>query len=323
MKRLAIAGCKHTTKDLIEGLISQGFTIDLVITISKDKAAEQEVAGYLDLCPYLQEMNIPFYIAEKYSLKSAEDEAVIRKAGVDILLCMGWQRLIPEWFLNYLSVGAFGMHGSNKPLPHGRGRSPLNWSLIQDKQLFFTHLFKYNPGVDDGDIVGMQLFDITPFDDAHTLHLKNLLSMLKLCKQVLPGLLNGIVELTPQQDFEPSFYPKRSKEDGHIFWGMSTKDIYNLVRSVTKPFPGAFTYLEDSIVIIWKGIPFDSHIRWDDKQSGEICHVFYDNSFIVKTGDTSFYVREFEIIGQEKQVTNSMRFHDNDKKQKVWTNLPQ
>ena len=61
---------------------------------------------------------------------------MIKSLNIDIIFCMGWQRLIPEWLLNDLSVGAFGMHGSNKPLPHGRGRSPLNWSLIQDKNMF-------------------------------------------------------------------------------------------------------------------------------------------------------------------------------------------
>src|SRR3989338_7611323 len=100
-KKVAVVGCKHTTKDLILGLERYWLKIDHCITISPKKGIDQKVAGYMDLRP----------------------------------------------FLKSLSVGAFGMHGSSKPLPFGRGRSPINWSLIQDKKIFYTHLFQYLPGV--------------------------------------------------------------------------------------------------------------------------------------------------------------------------------
>ena len=80
------------------------------------------------------------------------------------------------------------MHGSSKPLPHGRGRSPMNWSLVQNKDCFYTHLFRYRPGVDDGEIAAVQIFDITPFDTCLTLHYKNTLSMIGLLEKALPSL---------------------------------------------------------------------------------------------------------------------------------------
>lgn len=324
-KKLGIIGCKNTTKELIEGLLLAGVQIDQVITISPEKGKSQKVAGYCDLQPYLQEKGIPCYVAHAYSLKSEIDKQEIAKLNLDILLTTGWQRLIPEWLLKILSVGAFGMHGASKPLPFGRGRSPLNWSLIQDKRMFFTHLFKYNPGVDDGDIVGVQLFDITPFDTCATLHYKNLLSMLKLVQRELPNILEGSVNTYPQRDVEPSFYPKRTAEDGIIFWEDTTLDIYNLIRAVTHPFPGAFTFLningEQHKVMIWKAIPFDSHIRWDQHEPGEICHVFSDGNFIVKTGDTSILVQEYEGLEMTNEYFQN-RFNNNNITRKVWDNLP-
>jgi methionyl-tRNA formyltransferase len=322
---LAIAGCKHTTKDLIVGLMRLGFTVDVVITIDPETAAKQQVAGYYDLRDFLKSMSIKTYLAESYSLKSKKDQEEIPTLEIGVLLCMGWQRLIPEWMLEKLKVGAFGMHGSNKPLPHGRGRSPLNWSLIQNKSIFFTHLFKYKPGVDDGDIVGYQLFEITSFDDAHTLHFKNLISMIKLCEKELPGILNGHFQTTPQKDVEPSFYPKRGEEDGTIFWEDSTLDIYNLIRAVTAPFPGAISYInvneEVRKIKIWKAIPFDSHLRWDFLNAGQIAEILYDGSLIVKTGDTSLLVSSYEgITADELRINQS--FHTNHTPRKVWENLP-
>lgn len=320
--KLAVAGCKHTTKDLIEGLLDFGFTIDLLITISPEKAAQQSVAGYLDLRSFADEKGIELYQAEKYSLKSEKDEERITKHELGVLLCMGWQRLIPEWFLNSLKVGAFGMHGSNKPLPHGRGRSPMNWSIIQGKEMFFTHLFKYNPGVDDGDIVGYQLFEITPFDNAMTMHFKNLTAMIKLCEKELPGLLQGKVLTYPQKDVEPSFYPKRSEEDGLIFWEDSSVDIYNLCRAVTKPFPGAFTFLHEHKLMIWSCVPFDSHLRWDHAEHGEVVTVFYNGQFVVKTGDTSVLVLEWECSSTDITPSKGVRLHNAGIQRKEWKNLP-
>ncbi|MDO8368150.1 MAG: hypothetical protein Q7T20_15210 [Saprospiraceae bacterium] len=322
---LAIAGCKHTTKDLILGLLRLGFSIDLVITIDSQTAENQQVAGYYDLRDFLKEKQIRCYVAKTYSLKGQIDRENITGFGIGVLLCMGWQRLIPEWMLNILKVGAFGMHGSNKPLPHGRGRSPLNWSLIQNKSMFFTHLFKYKPGVDDGDVVGYQLFDITPFDDAHTLHFKNLIAMIKLCEKELPGILENRFSTTPQKNVTPSFYPKRSEEDGVIFWNDSTLDIYNLIRAVTYPFPGAITYTtlqhETRTIKIWAAIPFDTHLRWDNLDAGQICEILYNGSLIVKTGDTSILITSYEgILPQDLTIGES--FHSNKIIQKEWRDLP-
>lgn len=318
---LNIAGCKHTTKDLIQALVKRGFKINLVITLTPEVAEKNKVAGYMDLRPFLQEVGIDHYLVESYSLKSEKDKSFICSQNLGVLLCMGWQRLIPEWFLQYLKVGAFGMHGSNKPLPHGRGRSPLNWSLIQGKRMFFTHFFQYKPGVDDGDVVAYQLFDITAFDTAHTLHLKNLLSMVKLCEKYLPQILENKHGTFPQPKVEPSYYPKRTEEDGIIFWEDSSEDIYNLIRAVTKPFPGAFCFCGDEKIRIWKAVPFDSHIRWDHLNPGQLCEVLYDGSFIVKTGDTSILVTDYEGVSPSN-LNQVGKLHSNNTERKQWPNLP-
>lgn len=324
-KRLGILGCKHTTRDLIAALRRAGFAIAHVVTLDSAQATAQQVAGYYDLRPWLDAEQIPYTVVRQYTLKNDEDRQDLLALNLDALLVMGWQRLVPDWWLEALAVGAFGMHGSNKPLPHGRGRSPLNWSLIQDKRLFFTTLFRYAPGVDDGPLVGTQLFDITPFDTAHTLHFKNLLAMIKLCETHLPALLAGTASLTPQPTEGASYYPKRTAEDGLIHWSGATWEIYNLVRAVTHPFHGAFCFLDDDPeqkILIWRAIPFDTHLAWPAAQPGEIVQVFYDGSFVVRTGDTTLLVLESE----------GRAFSENDigrrlghlgRPRKEWANLPQ
>jgi methionyl-tRNA formyltransferase len=323
-KRLAVVGCKDTTQDFIVALASMGFLIDHCITISPEKGIEQDVAGYHDLRPFLQERQIPFTLVEKYSMKSSRDQQLCLTLKLDALLVIGWQRLIPDWFLESLSVGAFGMHGASKPLPFGRGRSPLNWSLIQGKELFFTHLFQYLPGVDDGPVVDVQQFDITPHDTCLTLHHKNTVSMVRLCVRHLTGLFDGTARKTNQPKAGTSYYPKRSPEDGLIYWEDCSRDIFNLVRGVTRPFAGAFCYLDDDPsqkVTIWRGVPFDTHLSWPSAAPGEIVQAFTDGTFIVKTGDTSLLVLEHEGYRIDSSSV-SRRFGQLGTPRRIWEDLP-
>lgn len=82
------------------------------------------------------------------------------------------------------------MHGSYKGLPFGRGRSPLNWSLIQGNCFFYTSLIKYNSGIDDGDIVDTKKFEINSHDDIFSLHTKNQMIMSFLVKKNIKKILN-------------------------------------------------------------------------------------------------------------------------------------
>jgi UDP-4-amino-4-deoxy-L-arabinose formyltransferase/UDP-glucuronic acid dehydrogenase (UDP-4-keto-hexauronic acid decarboxylating) len=278
----------------------------------------------MDLREGMRARGIPVYTAKSYSLKNDEDQKAIAPMGLDVLFVMGWQRLIPEWFLSKLSIGAFGMHGSSKRLPYGRGRSPLNWSLIQNKTAFFTHLFRYEPGVDDGKVAGVQTFEITPFDTCLTLHHKNTISMIRLVLRLLPDLLSGTAKLQAQPTEGATYYPKRSPDDGAIDWEDSVGDIYNLIRAVTKPFAGAFTFLNNDAnqrLTIWRAIPFDPFLFAEINEPGRLLHVFETGEFLVKTGTATLLVQEFEGFRPTPSDVGGV-FGNFGKPRKIWENVP-
>jgi methionyl-tRNA formyltransferase len=291
--KIAFAGCKNTTLECMRQFWEDGFPIDYLITIKPDLGKKHLVSGYIDLTSFAMKNKISIYYANTYSMLNETDEQVINKLKIDLLFVIGWQRLIPKWLLDTLSIGAFGMHGSSEPLPKGRGRSPLNWSLIEDKKRFITNLFKYNEDVDAGEIVGSIEFDINPYDTCETLHFKNRIAMNRLLKIYLPKLLDGSVKLIKQGNGEPTYYPKRNPEDGIINWKNKTGDIYNLIRAVTRPFPGAFSFINKQQVLIWKSQPFDEKIRYDESIPGEILEVFMNGNFLVKTGDSTILITDY------------------------------
>jgi len=295
--RIGIFGCGSTTYELTRRLLASGIRITDCITIDAIEADKQSASGYIELLPKMSEIGISVHVMNSYSLKGEEDRRRVVDLNLDLAFCIGWQRLLPSWCLDSVRLGVFGMHGSFKPLPHGRGRSPLNWSLLLGKEIFYTHLFKYEEGVDSGPVLGVQSFDINSWDTAHTLHLKNLVSMSQLCIKYFDQIVNGSAELLEQPKEGISYYPKRNDDDGRIFWDDTSEDIHKLIRAVTHPFPGAWTYSRyplEQRIRIWEACPFDSRIEWKESSLGEILEVFSDGTFVVKTGDGTLYVSNYD-----------------------------
>ena len=182
------------------------------------------------------------YVAERYDLASESDASYFTSANFSAGFCIGWQRLIPELILAQLPYGVYGMHGSSRDLPFGRGRSPMNWSLIEGRHHFITNLFKYTPGVDDGPIVDTKCFSINSSDTAETLHYKNTLAMASLVQKNIKKILSGALSVRHQKQGVPTFYPKRNLDDGLIDWHDDVNSIDRLVRVLRNHFMVLFLY---------------------------------------------------------------------------------
>ena len=257
-----------------ESLLQAGYQIDAVVCITPEKAEQLKVSGYLDYAPLAEAHGIPLYRPEKYSLKGESDTAFFEENQFDLLIQGGWQRLFPEPVLSTLKIGAIGLHGSPDLLPKGRGRSPLNWSLIEGRKRFLMHLFLMKVGVDDGDVFAFTSFDINDFDDIETLYYKYSISYRNLLIEQLPSLLDGSFQSIPQVG-EPSYFAKRSAEDGEIDWEQQdVHEIYNAVRAQTRPYPGAFAQMNDGLYTIWRCRVFDTRFLYPEAKYGEVVERF-------------------------------------------------
>ena len=109
---------------------------------------------------------------------------------------------------------------------------------------------------DAGDIVGQKEVAIEFEDTAFTLYQKLCVKAKELLEEVLPLIKKGIAPRVAQNLKQGSYYGGRRPEDGKIDWSWPVMQIYNLVRAVTEPYPGAFTYLpEGEKLFIWWALP--------------------------------------------------------------------
>lgn len=307
--QIAVFGCKATTLFLLDNLTIP-YKIRHLITISPQGGEKHEVADYFDLKEAAEARGIQVYQANYYSLKHPADQAYINGLGIDLAFVMGWQRLIPAEILAGLSIGAFGMHGSAVNLPLGRGRSPMNWSILEGRQSFYTNLFRYDPGVDSGDVVDTFKFQITNRDTAETMHFKNTLAMKYLIERNIEALVRNNFRLTKQDDtLEPTYYPKRSPQDSLIDWDQEVYALERFIRAVTRPFSGAFTFLEGGHkVSIWDAQAFDVHdFGYDACKAGTVAAVFESGKFLVKCFGGLLLVNDYDA---PVAIERGMPFHN-------------
>ena len=290
---VTIFGVKETTQIIAEYLNSHGISVDLIVSIDPSVIEKNDVSNYMDLDSTAQLMGADYYCAKDYSLKQLDDN-FFEHHEFELGIVYGWQRLIPEYIINKFNQGLFGFHASPDLLPKGRGRSPLNWSIILGKTALYNHLFKYAGDADAGDIYSVTQFEITPHDTILTLLYKSLLIAKKETLRLIHDANAGVVSLTPQRG-ESYFFPKRSAQDGLIhFETSSTDDIVNLIRGVTKPFSGAFCFTDRGTKItIFEAWAFDALIDFSSYQPGDVIDNLY-NMPVVKTMDGSIILKHYE-----------------------------
>lgn len=272
--KIVMCGCHEYGYYLTQGLIEAGVRFSHFVVLNPQQNERYQISGYHYLADVAQEHGIPVYEPTEYSLQHSSDLGFFAEHRFDLLIQGGWQRLFPQAVLDTLSIGAVGVHGSADLLPKGRGRSPLNWSLIEGKKRFLLQLFLMKPGTDDGDIFDYDEFDINEYDNIRTLYFKNIMVTKRMLLRSLPSLASGSYRAMPQLGM-PSYYTKRTPEDGLINWEtMDVFQIHNLIRATTRPYPGAFGILEGDMCRIWKAQIFDTRILYPSAAYGDVVERF-------------------------------------------------
>jgi methionyl-tRNA formyltransferase len=240
-------------KDCLD-LVRAAIAIDYVVTIDARTAMSANVCGYADF----SDTGIPLRHVHRYSMNDPRDVEMIASLDPQLIIVNGWNRLIPSSILG-IARACVGFHGSWKPLPFGRGRSPVTWALMRGETQFFLHLLHLDDGVDSGDIIDTMRFDIAPLDTCATLLNKVGTASAQLLIENVAAILDGTAART-RQSGEPTYLPKVPPSIGRIDWTATMHEIRNLVRATTRPYRGAWCeidYRGDRVTMrVWEIAPF-------------------------------------------------------------------
>jgi len=229
----------------VRALVEAGYDIAAIYT-HPDNAAENNFFG--SVARTAAEFGIPVFAPEDVNHPLWVSR--IQESEPDVIFSFYYRNLLSEEILNTAKVGAFNLHGSL--LPKFRGRAPLNWVLVKGETETGVTLHRMVKRADAGDIVAQERVAITADETALTLHHKLCTTAKTLLTSALPAIKSGQFSETAQDESQASCFGRRSPEDGAIAWTGTALEAHNLVRAVTEPWPGAYSYVGGGKFIIWK-----------------------------------------------------------------------
>jgi methionyl-tRNA formyltransferase len=213
----------------------------------------------------------------------------------DLILSFYYRRLLCQALLAIPRLGAINLHGSL--LPKYRGRAPVNWALVNGETHTGVTLHYMIEQADAGDIIAQRVVPIAFEDTALTLFEKMTEAAVELLRSTFPLIKAGLAPRRPQDPAQATYFGGRTPDDGRIDWARPALGLYNLVRAVTIPYPGAFTACRGKKLYVWSArlIPDSIGARWPP---GTIVGV-QQGGCLVATGEDHLLLTQVQGEGEE------------------------
>lgn len=186
------------------------------------------------------------YVTQKMSAYKQQ----LEQLTPDLIVVIGWYYMVPRSLRAIAPLGALGIHASL--LPKYRGGAPLVWAMINGESHTGVSLFYLEDGIDDGDLVGQQGFEILPDETIADVIGKSTKASLSLVREYIPLIANGNTPKIQQDHTQATHVPQRHPDDGLLDWNTKTlQQAYDWMRAQSHPYPGAFSYLRKEKIHIW------------------------------------------------------------------------
>jgi methionyl-tRNA formyltransferase len=215
--------------------------------------------------------------------------AAMQALQPDFLFSCYYRHMLKQPVLDLPRLGALNLHGSL--LPRYRGRCPVNWVLVHGETETGLTLHYMVAKADQGDIVGVRSIPISFEDTALTLFAKMTAAAPELIRECYPLLRAGTAPRLTQDHAQASYYGGRTPQDGLIDWRHSALHVYNLVRAVTHPYPGAFTFFRGRKLFVWGGQITAAAVT-GPVEPGQVAAAVPGEGLLVATGDGHFLITQ-------------------------------
>ena len=273
--RILFFGYSEVGYECLSLLLGRGDDVVALIT-HEDNPAEK--IWFMTPARAAREKGVAVFTPEKVNTSEWIDR--IADLQPDLILSVYYRNMIGTPILALPRLGAFNLHGSL--LPKYRGRAPINWAVLHGESRIGMTLHRMVRAPDAGAIVDQEGVELGPRDTAEQAFRKVLPCARRVLERQIDALLTGTAKETPQDDAQATYFGGRKPEDGRINWTQTTAQIFNLIRAVTDPYPGAFTDAGAARLMVWWAEPAAPAAPGRRGRPGEILSL---HPFVVATAD--------------------------------------
>jgi len=288
--RILFFGYSEVGHQCLDLLLARG---DNVIALITHEDNPHEKIWFKTPALAARERGVPIFTPEK--VNTPEWIERIASLKPDLILSVYYRNMISSKILALAPLGAFNMHGSL--LPKYRGRAPINWAVLHGERRIGMTLHRMVKSADAGAIVDQEGVEIGHRDTAEQAFRKVLPCARRVLERQIDALLAGTAKETPQDESQATYFGGRKPEDGRIDWAQTSPQIFNLIRAVTDPYPGAFTDVGPARLMVWWAEPDTPATRAlyaEQNRPGEILSLA---PLVVAAGNDALELTKTEWLG--------------------------
>jgi methionyl-tRNA formyltransferase len=314
--RIVFMGTPEFAVASLDALAKVGYNIVGVVTAPDKPSGRGMKLHESEVKKYALEHKLKILQPEKLKDPAFLEELKSLHADLQVVVAF---RMLPEAVWNMPPKGTINLHGSL--LPQYRGAAPINWAVINGEKETGVTTFKLKHEIDTGNILLQESFPIGENETAGEVHDKMKEIGARLLVKTVQGIVDGTLKEVSQENvqypilnsqFSNETYPpltphhsplkhapKIFTETCRIDWNKTAEEIHNLIRGLS-PFPGAFTYLNDKMLKIYRS---EKEIL-ESGQAGTIRPGEFetDGKAFLKfaCSDGYVYIKELQLEGKKK-----------------------
>ena len=235
-KRVVFMGTPDFSVPVLEKLI-ENTNVVLVVTKKDSFVGRKKVLTESPVALCAHEHNIEVFKPNKLK----DDYEYILNKKPDIIITCAYGNIVPKVILDYPEYGCINVHASL--LPKYRGASPIVSCLLNGEEETGVTLMYMDEGIDTGNMIMSRSIKIEEDDNSLSLSIKLSNLGANLLIDTLPKIFEGENFDIPQDNEEATYVGLIKREDEHIEFTDTIKNIKNKVRAFA-PNPYAFIMID-------------------------------------------------------------------------------
>ena len=189
-------------------------------------------------------------VFEIESIRQEDIKSILLSLDLDLMIMCGWRQIISSEILKIPKLGTVGFHPT--PLPKGRGGAPIINSILEEWTQSAVTLFYPSEGIDDGDIIDQEYFEIKK--DFYAIDVYNccIEASRKLISRNIKKIILEKAPRIKQNEEEATYLRKITLRDNRISLESEPEEVYKKIRAFSYPYLGAFIEVGGKKIIIDK-----------------------------------------------------------------------
>lgn len=239
-----VSGLEHTNAPILAGLIDQGY--DVVAIVSHHSPSRSRNVRPLEVGAIAEKHNIPLLLP--HSPMEIYDQ--LKNLNADAAILVAYGRIIPQKIIDLFPIGIINIHPSL--LPKYRGPTPIETPIARGDSETGISIMQLSSGMDEGPVYTQTAIPLTPTSTKFSVYDTIAEKSASLLFSVLPNILDGSLQPTPQNHAEASYCHLLTKKDAYLDPLLQTAAEADAHIRAYLGFPGSRLTLGSVEVIITK-----------------------------------------------------------------------